>query len=189
MSFVVLSLAALVPAGLPQGPVVPDYAIAVRENYPKPLPDGPIIVSYYRPLSVPYDKQVVDDAARRILQVGMLTTVKEGRQGDQLAIPRLRPRSLSRLRGETPAQRAYRKSIDEAIEVNWQIFEARVTEVRFFVHQPDEARLAVRRATEAWSVVRSLLMQHPQPLTPAMARSLARIESDLGALNDQANKT
>jgi len=187
MWFGVLALAAQVSIGLPQGgPLIPDYAIAVRENYPKPLPDGPIIVSYYRPLSVPYDKRAIDDAARRILQVGSLTSVKEGREADRLAIPRLRPRSLSRLRSETTEQRAYRKALDGAIECNWEIFEARVTEVRFFVHQPDEARLAIRRANEAWGVVRALLVQHPRPLGPEMGRELSKIESSLATLNEQA---
>jgi hypothetical protein len=181
-------LALTAQAAISQYPVapVPDYAIAVKENYPKPLPDGPIIVSYYRPLTVPYDKQVIDDAARKILQVGFLTNVKEARQPDQLAIPMLRPRALSRLRAESPAQRAYRESLDDALTTNWEIFEARVTEIRFFVDQPDEAKLAIRRATEAWGVVRSLLLQHPQPLTPSMSNHLSMIEAALATLNQQA---
>ncbi len=175
-----------VSAPLPPPVPVPDYAIAVRENYPKPLPDGPIIVSYYRPLAVNHDKQTVDDAARRILQIGFLTSVKEERQADQLAIPRMRPRALNRRGGDSREARAARRQIEQTITDHWQVFEARVVEVRFFVHQPDEMKLAIHRAGEAWSVVRSLLAQHPDAMSPLMADNIARIEEAVATLQQQA---
>lgn len=184
---IALSIAVAATGQSPPPPaVVPDYVLPVRENYPKPLPDGPIIVSYYRPLTVAHDKQKVDDAARQILQIGSLTSVKEDRQPDQLAIPRMRPRVLNRRCGDSREARAARREIERTIADHWQVFEARVVEVRYFVHQPDEMKVAIRRAGEAWSVVRMLLAQHPDAMTPLMAENVNRIDEAVATLQQQA---
>ena len=168
-------------APMPPGPQ-PDYALPVREFAEVVVPADPVIVCVHRPATVPYDKVTVDDAARRVMQVIKLTRLREAEYLGQLGPPQRAERRLVPARPPTPAERQQRRAIEEAVSRHWELFEARLYEVRMFEHQPQECQLAARRAAGAWDALLGLILRFPDPLPADLADELGEVDALVGVL-------
>ncbi|RUL81584.1 hypothetical protein [Tautonia sociabilis] len=162
-------------APMPPGPQ-PDYARPVLEQGGGVIPPDPVIVCIHRPAELPFDRAQVDRAASRIHQVLQWSRLREARSFATLGPPAGSPRRLIPRQTPSPSDRLRLRALSDAIDRHWQLFEARLSEVRMFQHRPEEAQLACQRAAEAWDALLGLIQQAPNPLPADLAEEVAEVD-------------
>jgi len=170
-------------AHIPVAPGTPEDARPVRAFAWATIPEDPVLGCVHRTAATPYDFERVDQAARRILQEIAFTRLHEAS-----SIPSLRPLNAppdfeARLwRQLSPEERRQRRERADLINRQWEIFKARVYELRMFAHRPEEAKRAAHRATLAWDKLLGWIEAASEPLPKDLQDELARVDAWVGVL-------